>query len=206
MKSRTLDNFTTSDPAGFLQTGMTDCHTTIERIAQLLDLRASDAEYMAAVERGDMEAAKRMVDEAAKAAGFGIKAYHSTDNEFTSFDPRRLGEFTARNSPPEQGMSLAKLGFWFHERPLSQVIGQKHDLAVYLKLDEPLETTFDELWDNPVIENDSAIVQDTEFGGVSYIVKDPSNIKSADPVTYDDRGRVIPLSERFNDASPDIRC
>ena len=49
MKSRTLDNFTTSDPAGFLQTGMTDCHTTIERIAQLLDL-ARDGDEIAAAE------------------------------------------------------------------------------------------------------------------------------------------------------------
>ena len=49
MKSRTLDNFTTSDPAGFLQTGMTDCHTTIERIAQLLDL-AHDGDEIARAE------------------------------------------------------------------------------------------------------------------------------------------------------------
>ena len=30
-------------------------------------------------------------------------------------------------------------------------------------------------------------------------------IKSADPVTYDDAGNIIPLSQRFNQASPDIR-
>ena len=32
-----------------------------------------------------------------------------------------------------------------------------------------------------------------------------NQIKSADPVTYDDNGDVIPLSERFDDAKPDIR-
>lgn len=32
-----------------------------------------------------------------------------------------------------------------------------------------------------------------------------SRIKSADPVTYDDNGNVIPLSERFNDKNEDIR-
>lgn len=32
-----------------------------------------------------------------------------------------------------------------------------------------------------------------------------SVIKSADPVTYDDNGDVIPLSERFNEKSKDIR-
>jgi hypothetical protein len=34
---------------------------------------------------------------------------------------------------------------------------------------------------------------------------DPNQIKSADPVTYDDAGRVIPLSERFNQEKDDIR-
>jgi hypothetical protein len=36
-------------------------------------------------------------------------------------------------------------------------------------------------------------------------VFNPSQIKSADPVTYDDNGNVIPLSERFNNENADIR-
>lgn len=36
-------------------------------------------------------------------------------------------------------------------------------------------------------------------------VRNADQIKSADPVTRDDQGRVIPLSERFNSQSPDIR-
>ena len=39
----------------------------------------------------------------------------------------------------------------------------------------------------------------------SYIALRPSDVKSADPVTYDDNGNVIPLSERFNTSNPDIR-
>lgn len=38
-----------------------------------------------------------------------------------------------------------------------------------------------------------------------YIVFDPRRIKSADPVTYDDKNKVIPLSERFNRGNDDIR-
>lgn len=38
-----------------------------------------------------------------------------------------------------------------------------------------------------------------------YVVFDPEQIKSADPVTYDDNGNVIPLSERFNEKKTDIR-
>lgn len=39
----------------------------------------------------------------------------------------------------------------------------------------------------------------------SYIALKPSDVKSADPVTYDDNGNVIPLSERFNEKNEDIR-
>ena len=39
----------------------------------------------------------------------------------------------------------------------------------------------------------------------TWVVGNPSQIKSADPVTRDAAGRVIPLSERFNEAEDDIR-
>ena len=38
------------------------------------------------------------------------------------------------------------------------------------------------------------------------VVQDPSQIKSSAPVTYDDAGNVISLSQRFNPKSPDIRA
>lgn len=41
--------------------------------------------------------------------------------------------------------------------------------------------------------------------GIGYIVKNSSQVKSLDPVTYDDDGNVIPLSERFNSEKEDIR-
>ena len=51
------------------------------------------------------------------------------------------------------------------------------------------------------------IVYENKFEGVgdSFIAFDSSQIKSADAVTYDDAGNVIPLSQRFNPESPDIR-
>lgn len=44
-----------------------------------------------------------------------------------------------------------------------------------------------------------------EWDGNNVIVFNPSQIKSADPITYDNAGNVIPLSERFNPKSNDIR-
>ena len=40
--------------------------------------RELDTEYLSAVNRGDTEAAQKMVDEAAKKAGYTVKAYHGT--------------------------------------------------------------------------------------------------------------------------------
>ena len=41
--------------------------------------------------------------------------------------------------------------------------------------------------------------------GLSYVVRKSNQVKSADTVTYDDSGNVIPLSQRFNTDAEDIR-
>lgn len=45
----------------------------------------------------------------------------------------------------------------------------------------------------------------TEEGGTAYMPFESNLIKSADAVTYDDEGNVIPLSKRFNVDNSDIR-
>jgi len=48
-----------------------------------------DRDYAKAVKSGDMETAQRMVDEAAKAAGYAVRLYHGTKMfGFTKFDPK----------------------------------------------------------------------------------------------------------------------
>ncbi len=42
-------------------------------------------------------------------------------------------------------------------------------------------------------------------GTTTYGIPNPEQIKSADPITYDDAGNIIPLSERFNPKNEDIR-
>lgn len=67
--------------------------------------RASmDSDYMAAVNRGDMVTAQRMVDEAAKKAGYTVKGYHGSHNSFTVFDEGKSGLY---------GGIESKIGFWF---------------------------------------------------------------------------------------------
>ena len=64
-----------------------------------------DENYMLAVEAGDMDAAQEMVDEAAKAAGYSIKAIHGTTKDFVEFGNK--GEKTESKS--------AYLAFWFSD-------------------------------------------------------------------------------------------
>lgn len=52
---------------------------------------------------------------------------------------------------------------------------------------------------------DGIVVEYTNHIDTEYIAFEPNQIKSADTVTYDDAGNVIPLSERFNPEKEDIR-
>lgn len=61
-------------------------------------------------------------------------------------------------------------------------------------------------YDGVVFENIIDGKADTsENIGTVYAVFSSNQIKSADPVTYDDKGKVIPLSQRFNPENEDIR-
>jgi len=58
-----------------------------------------------------------------------------------------------------------------------------------------------------IFKNYDAIRIQEDSGGPSntIAVRDPERIKSADPITYNDDGSIIPLSERFKDTTDDIR-
>jgi hypothetical protein len=55
------------------------------------------------------------------------------------------------------------------------------------------------------IKKNVVAYNDAEAGGKTYVVFDPTQIKSADPITKDNAGNVIPLSQRFKATSEDIR-
>lgn len=57
-------------------------------------------------------------------------------------------------------------------------------------------------YDGIIVEND---VDGANKSTKTYIVFDSSQLKSAEAVTYDDSGEVIPLSERFDTEQADIR-
>ncbi len=188
----------------------------------------SDAEYFAAIEKGDMAKCQAMVDAAAKAAGYTIgPVYHGTPTSgFNKFDPKNRG-----------GMGGA-MGFWFAskqgaaEKFATQRFANAKPavMSVYLRGDffewpswsdyvsavrsrnkGSLEDNMRSLRRHLISKGkDGGIIRnsETDGGGMrdDYIVFDNHNIKSADPVTRDDSGNIIPLSKRFNSASNDIRA
>lgn len=168
-----------------------------------------DSDYMAAVERGDMETAQKMVDEAANAAfkdsvlrgkdGSLIKVYHGSPETFNVFRGKEIGGTGNYFSPWE-----------------SFAIEYGDTRAFYLNLTNPAMYDYD--WNKvngvPADKSDGFIyvpedmeggIDQNKVGDTEIVVYDSNKIKSADPVTYDDNGNVIPLSERFQTTSPDIR-
>lgn len=203
-----------------------------------------DQDYMAAVEADDMETAQKLVDEAARKAGYTDRMYHGTPyGTFNKF--REWSYFTANKDYADR-----------YQNPSASSIRGRYESAtnqrtysVYVKADNAFDTREDEArevfynefyrqWGNGTDLQDSGLPDwvdgsdlveffeendydydavfldegaDGGYGeevvkrGISMMVKDSAQIKSADPVTRDDNGDVIPLSERFNSDEADIR-
>lgn len=188
-----------------------------------------DAEYLDAVEAGDMETAQRIVDQAAQAAGYTVKAFHgSLSKDITRFDKDKIG---SRYAYDERGFFFTSsptiAGYYASSEFDSSRKGKVY--PVFLGLQNPLvvdakfarkeglgrqfsDMDAIEVWDNyqsflldKVDEggNDGVLINDGQTQ--MYVVFDANQIKSAEPVTRDDAGKVIPVSERFDSRSEDIR-
>lgn len=192
-------------------------------------LSGRDGEYMSAVERGDTETAQRLVDEAAKNAGYTTKAYHGTLTKgITEFKKSFIGS----------RFSYDEVGFFFTDNlklaedyATSEFDADRKGevISAYIKTsnafifdkDYAIKNGYGNVFrDNDIIDvwdnYQSALLDEAEeMRADSIIVKDgqsmmvvafePNQIKSAEPITYDNNGNVIPLSERFNSRKRDIR-
>lgn len=176
---------------------------------------ADDAKYLDAVKRGDMETAQKMVREAAERAGYEVFAFHGTKGEFTVFDKKRIG--TAN----DEGWLGRGFYFWDkgNRRYAEQYANGGRVMEVMLSMQEPYlieQSEMDRLIDAAdkhdvkTLEDFSEQLKNDGYDSVidgdgQMLVFEPNQIKSADPVTYDDAGNVIPLSQRFNPQTKDIR-
>jgi hypothetical protein len=152
-----------------------------------------DTDYLAAVAGGDMETAQRMVDEAAREAGYDVERYHITPYTFTQF--RTPSEFT-----DEAGMQRLK-----------DTYPKENSMRVFIRAERVGEISGNLADDKVAVlqfaqdNNLDAVTVGSNWGDLDdIIVINPNQIKSADPVTYDDNGNVIPLSQRFNPKTDNI--
>ena len=246
-----------------------------------LSIAEDDNAYLDAVKRGDTETAQRMVDEAAKRAGYTIKAYHGTNADFTVFDKNRIGKgidqygagfYFASNPDVTEGYGKNRYGTYLNiKKPINLIskpggngktlfdihitqtqayqILKRHPM-MYDAENSPLGDFYDEYWDvgakewmvrdlakkyNSIglLDSDIILFRDYPnelheairdilgYDGVRvyfetnamvddrndyfYVAWFDNQMKSSDPITYDNDGNVIPLSERFNSKNNDIR-
>jgi GNAT superfamily N-acetyltransferase len=212
---------------------------------------AKDKEYLAAVEKGDTAAAQRLVDEAAKAAGFTVgPVYHRSPHEFTEFDTDNYGP--AHFGTRQAAESVRHESGYILNKKIKYAI-EKEDGKYYVVPDngphegadigefntrkeaqdfadsQPKETPLYKVYLRGRIKD----VEDAgtsggwareaekaraegydvlryrneveDAGSESYAVLNPNQIKSAEAITRDDQGNVIPLSQRFDMGQDDIR-
>ncbi len=194
---------------------------------------ARDAEYMELAKdpeknRGRLQ---KMVEDAAKEAGYTRLFYHGSKNGggFTQFrdwqyftENRDYAQrYAERGNDNSLYTTFVKLENPFDTR-IEAVRDIYEDARMEYGMGELLENGLPDWTDGYDIadyidENDldyDSIVLD-EGGdivngepvsrGLSYIVRKSNQVKYADAVTYDDSGNVIPLSQRFDTANEDIR-
>lgn len=182
--------------------------------AELPDTRTAelDEKYNDAVKRGNKKETQALVLEAAERAmpasvvrdegGKLLPVYHWTNASFNSFD----------RSYARTGNEMD--GFFF--APDAESTREYGDNAVraYLNITNPaydpyLDRTHEDsgtlLRERLAYEGYDGVIRTENGKIVEYMAFDPEQIKSAEPVVYDDNGKVIPLSERFNSKSRDVR-
>lgn len=218
-----------NDIKHFYETGEVREQSGLDRFRYSLT-RAND-EYMKAVESGNVEEQQRLVDEAAKESGYDRLFWHGSKKGggFTEF--RDWSYFTenkkyaSRYAKPGDNSSLyevyANLGNTFDTRkPECREIFDKmrseyglskvqesglpdwtdgYDIAEFID-----ENGLD--YDSIILDEGGDLVDGKPVSrGFSYVIRSSEQVKSADPITYDDNGNVIPLTERFDSGNRDIR-
>ena len=217
-----------------------------------------DSSYLDAVNRGDMETAQRMVDEAAKAAGYTVPVWHGSDSidRIKSFDTKRGGggttqygngsyftdnedlawaygkakrfylnptnyfDNTQEEVPQDENFDaltrMLKHQYGFTDAEINRIRFAGKGFGLLQVLLEDREKALGIARDNGRFggtELPNILLRRAGYDGIKaqynydyqYVAFYPEQVKSADPVTYDDDGNIIPLSERFNPKNSDIR-
>ena len=192
-----------------------------------------DAEYLELAKNPEANEARlrEMVDEAAKKTGYTRRLYHGTASKFNVFGFGRSGIFTTDNFDMaktygdnvmslygRQGANVLEIDAKNNPHYAIPVDKEILDFSEYpLMRGKELYSTndisriafakgFDVVVIENVYDNFNFMSENKASGlGIDVIYKDSNQVKSADLVTYDDNGDIVPLSERFNEGNEDIR-
>ena len=183
-------------------------------------------EYIA---KNDMRSAQQMVKAAARANGYIYSGYHGTKAKpFTVFKPSVTGVYLATNRQLAEDFATGwrgEKGTVYNlvakiDKPFIVNEHTKTGVPFYFNIPTPSEMKNSGVTSEIVSTEEIAHwAQDNEYDGViidgiregadvfttDIIVFEANQIKSADPITYDDNGDIIPLSQRFNEDESDIR-
>ena len=175
-----------------------------------------DQDYLAAVESGDMETAQRMVDEAARAAGYTPnKLYHGSAFEFDQFLKEKLGSitmvpsadegffFTTRQRTSEWFRDLARERSWFErhdakdkelavKRAESQILWNQSQLEKEKARERPSEDLI-KLYENGVEAEKANLAQAQKDFDAAPKVKPTiyeAYLSLKNPLVHDYKGKV----------------
>lgn len=133
-----------------------------------------------------------------------VEALELAAKDYESFRPVNFWEALGE-SIYDGEISLKDAISLLKENIFDELSDENGDFAINEVIRQAIEDIgFDGIIDKTVSEkftNMQGMYSDTTY----YIVFDSSQIKSADPITYDNDGNIIPLSERFNENEKDIR-
>lgn len=194
---------------------------------------ASDSEYLNLAQNPEenREALSRMVENAAREAGYTRLFFHGSkkgggftvfrDWQYFTENREYAKRYANRENPGSLYETYVKMENPFDTRipevrELFEQARQEYGMGELQENGLPDWTDGYDIADY-IDENDlpyDGIILD-EGGdmvngkpvsrGLSYVIRDSSQVKSADAVTYDDNGNVIPLSQRFDTGKEDIR-
>ena len=195
--------------------------------------RELDSEYMELAKdpEGNSTELRKMVDQAAEQQGYKTLFYHGSKKGggFTEFKDwqyfttkKEYAERYAQRGNPDSLYSVfvkmenpfdtrnAKARRIFQEARDELGLGEIQDTGLPDWTDGyDLADYIDENglnYDAIVLDEGGDLVNGKPVSrGLSYVVRKSNQVKSADAVVYDDNGKVIPLSERFNSDKRDIR-
>ena len=191
----------------------------------------NDRKYAEYIRTGKLSSAKQMIEKAAKVAGYSNLFFHGAKKGggFTEFrnwsyftENKNYAErYAQRDNPSSLYTVFVKMSMPFDTRDLEtkslfedirdeyglseiQESGlpdwtDGYDIADYIN-ENDLE------YDSIILDEGGDLVNGKPVSrGLSYVVRNSEQIKSADVISYDDNGNIIPISQRFDTSKKDIR-